>query len=498
MLPRLLAVNHAAFDALASAWIDLGAKSFSIWANDQLLEHWESGRSNISRILVSPIEQDGQKLGELRVAIGPNPTAQNHLDADASLISGLIPLSRDLEIVTGELIETRDQLLAFYNLSHSCRNCFSIDEILSALVREITSLARTEHAFIAIKQDGISPLTAQHPHPHYAVEDLDRFTRLLGEQEHLLYQEGNASFLLVPVRVNEAQSSSLRGIIGLVNKAGGEFKWPDIKLARALAAQSAVQIENMLLVQSQVQFARMQTEMELAQRVQTSLLPKEVPSLPGIEIWAATHPALQVGGDFFDFIMKPGWPFTFVVGDLSGKGFPAALLMAMTRMMIRAEMNHASTPEKILSDTNCELYDDFNNLSSFATLFIGQYLPERREILFANAGHSPVIHLRHNEQPRLMFADGTALGILPVMQSKDHCIELQPGDWLIVGTDGLTDEVNLAGERFGYDHLLALIGSLAHTRPADMAARIFHEISTFSGNSINNDDQTLVLIHSTG
>ena len=498
MLSSLLTVNHAAFDALASAWISSGAKSFSIWANNQLLEHWESGGDTAAHVLVSRVEQDGQILGELRVAIEPTPAAQNHLDADARLISGLIPLSRDLEIVTGELIETRDQLLAFYNLSHSCMNCLSLEGTLSALAREITSLGRTEHAFIVLNQDAILPVTAQYPDLLYAVEDLDRFTRLLGEQEHLLYQEGDASLLLVSLRVNGVQSSSLRGMIGLVNKIGGEFKWPDIKLARALAAQSAVQIENMLLVQSQVQFARMQTEMELAQRVQTSLLPKEVPSLPGIEIWAATHPALQVGGDFFDFIMKPGWPFTFVVGDLAGKGFPAALLMSMTRMVIRAEINHASTPEKILADTNRELYDDFNNLSSFATLFIGQYLPERREILFANAGHSPVIHLRRNEQPCLMFADGTALGILPDTQSRDHCIELQLGDWLIVGTDGLTDAVNPAGERFGYDHLLSLIGSLDHDRPADMAAHIFHEISTFSDNQINSDDQTLVLIHRSG
>ena len=153
---------------------------------------------------------------------------------------------------------------------------------------------------------------------------------------------------------------------------------------------------------------------------------------------------LQVGGDFYDFLHLDGRPFTFTVGDISGKGLPAALLMAMTRTVIRAKVHDAPTPtpEHVVGRSNKELYDDFTEVNMFATVFVGQYQPLNREMLYANAGHSPVIYCPAGGKARLLKADGTAVGILPTSLSENQRLIFRPGDVLVVATDGLNEAHN--------------------------------------------------------
>jgi sigma-B regulation protein RsbU (phosphoserine phosphatase) len=246
--------------------------------------------------------------------------------------------------------------------------------------------------------------------------------------------------------------------------------------------------------------------MELAQRVQLRLLPQEIPRIAGLDVHARSRPALQVGGDFYDFITD-GRHFTFTVGDVSGKGMPAALLMAMTRTALRSKsrfMTKAS-PAAIMERANVDLYDDFTEVGMFATTFVGQYLAQERRMIYANAGHSPVMYCPAGGPVRLLEADGPALGVLPTSLCETQSLALGPGDLLIVATDGLNEANSPDGELFGYDRLLGLVEALADRPAAEIATGLYAAVEQHgSGQSPEpgatfpaahqDDDQTLVVI----
>jgi sigma-B regulation protein RsbU (phosphoserine phosphatase) len=427
--------------------------------------------------------------------------AQARLQAEASLVSQMARLERDLTIMTSELIDTQDQLLALYDLSQATRNYLDIKQLLHRLAYETVRLVKVEGAFMYLNLPH-SPYVVEHyPWPLVEMEVLRAYVaeaRRTG-QEFLLSEglgdsrpPGVRNLLLVPIQVH----GSLVAALGLVNKDNGDFTSPDMKLARAIVEHAGAQIENLTLYQEHLEQTRMQTEMQLAQSVQLNLLPQLPPGVSGLELWAASHPASRVGGDFYDFIVRPDQSLTFTVGDVSGKGMPAALLMAMTRTVIRnkAKAVPSPSPEVVMGLSNEELYHDFTEVSMFATVFVGQYEPDSRELLYANAGHSPVIYCPVGGSARLLRADGTAMGILPKSLSADQRLLLEPGDVLVVGTDGLSEAHNAHDEMFGYDRLLEVVESLA-TRPAQaIADGLYQTVNNFSAGQPQDDDQTLVVL----
>lgn len=503
MLSDLLRTHYQHFESLADAWLVNGASAFSVWEENQMLACWPSERCSDEPGLSAAISFGGRSIGDLRVSGMTGLAEHARLAAEAGLLSSLAHLTRDLFGITNELINARDQLLAIYNLTQVNRRSLEINQAVQNLVAELPRLIKTENAFVQVQIEGQNqPLTAHFPYSIFEAERLWNLSAQIGK-EHLLitretargaaaegWPEDVRSLLIVPF---QARGTS-HAVLGWINKINGDFMSPDIKLARAIAAYTGAQIENILMIQDSMRLARLQTEMELAQRVQVSLLPKDPPVIDGIDLFASSFPASLVGGDFYDFIVRPGLPMTMAVGDLSGKGFPAALLMSMTRTVLRTEMNVFSTPESILLGVNRELYDDFTRLSTFATLFVGQYSPERRELYYANAGHSPVIYRPAGQTARLLVADGTAMGILPDSQSKDQCLVLQVGDVLLVGTDGLPEARNQQGQRFGYARLLSLTDSISQLPAREIAQKIYDTIGDFSAGLPQEDDQTLVVM----
>jgi sigma-B regulation protein RsbU (phosphoserine phosphatase) len=246
--------------------------------------------------------------------------------------------------------------------------------------------------------------------------------------------------------------------------------------------------------------ARLQTELELAHRVQLSLLPKAPPSIPGLDLWGISHPASHVGGDFYDFIVRPNRTLTFFIGDVSGKGLPAAMLMTMTRIILRAEADSpiAPNPETILQNANAKLLADFLEAGTFVTVFVGQYCPSSRELLYANAGHSPVIFRPTGGRSRLLEADGTALGVLQETFSRNQCLCLKKGDVLIAATDGLNEARNPRHEQFGLGRLLNQMYQLDSQPAAEISGSILGTVWEFSSGKPQADDQTVVVLRCTG
>lgn len=519
MITSILSNQQNQFTVIAEDWLNAGASSFSVWDGELPLKTWAQNFTptpsvpNFSvenRSLIQEIKVDSIKVGELRVAGLNSKTDRERLRAQADLIAQIARLERDLNSMAVDLIDTQDQLLALYELTQATRNFLEIEQTLARLAFETTRLLKVEAAFFMVQIGDRLPIVKHYPQPLLDAQTQQDFIdslnssahgflcrRIMEEDRQVNGDKDNdapvvRNILLVPINVRNAPLA----VIGLLNKTEGEFTSPDIKLARAVAEFTGAQIENVIMYQLNMEQAKLKTEMDLAKRIQDHLLPQKLPQITGLDVWAASKSASQVGGDFYDFIVRPNQPFTFTVGDISGKGIPAALLMAMTRTVIRTKTNVMSlpSPQLILSRTNEELYDDFTELSMFATVFVGQYDSSSRELIYANAGHSPVIYCPKGGAARLLQADGTPVGVLPTSLSEDQCLSFSAGDVLVVATDGFSEARNPEGKEFGYDELISLVQSLVDLPAQALAEKLYQTIEAFSQSEPQSDDQTLVVL----
>lgn len=501
-LKALLDFRREQLAAIADAWLAAGASSFGVWSAGQPLAEWKSEPSDDQHALVSRLQTKGTLLGDLRVAGLSGATWQARLNADAVLVAQLAVVEDELEAMTSELIDTQDQLLALYDLTQSTRSHLEIDQMLHSLAYEAARLVKAERAALMLAGEANQPVLAQYPPSlEPAAELIAFFHQLLdGGRAFVLNAPQRAvalpadmhNLLFVPITVRGAQSAGL----ALINKSYGDFTSPDLKLARAISDQAGAQIENVLLYQETLAQARLKTELDLAAGIQLRLLPQHTPQVAGLDVCAGSRPALQVGGDFYDFIQRPNRPFVFTVGDVSGKGMSAALLMAMSRTVIAnaAKFMPAPTPDVIMSRVNEDLYDDFTEVSMFATAFIGQYSRAHHELVYANAGHSPVIFCPAEGSARLLEADGTAIGVLPVSLCEKQTLPFQPGDVLIVASDGFSEARNARAELFGYDRLLRLAEDLRPQSAQQIRDGFFQAVAHFGAGQPQDDDQTLIVV----
>ncbi|MGB0386348.1 MAG: PP2C family protein-serine/threonine phosphatase [Ardenticatenaceae bacterium] len=502
MLTELLARQEIQLAALADAWLAMGAEGFGVWADGKPFACWPEGISLEDATLIAPLELGIPNVCELRI-IGLTATAQTRLDLDATLLSDLIRLEDELDTMTSEFIDIQDQLLAIYDLTKSTRTRLNREQTLELLACEAARLVKVEGAFLLLHEPQRPLLWTQDGTPQLTTEQMDAFLEMLpsisshqqwdSRTQQVILPPGIDNLLLIPIQIR----SGIAGM-GLINTTNGNFSSPDIKLALTIADQAAAQIDLVLLHEETVAQTKFETEMQLAQSVQLNLLPKEPPVVDGLDLWADSRPALQVGGDFYDFIDDPGRPFIFAIGDVSGKGMPAAILMAMTRTVLRngAKFANPPIPEEFMRRANEDLYNDFTEVSMFVTVFVGRYDADTRFMHYANAGHSPVIYCPAGGKASLLEADGPAMGVLPINLSENHTIRFDPGDLLVAGTDGFSEASNLDGEMFGYDRLLDLVETLTASGKSaeEVAKSLFKTIDDFSASHMQDDDQTLIVV----
>ncbi len=510
MLAHLVSTHRTQITALADAWRRSGASSFSVWANGKRLAAWPPAAPLGEPGLIAQAVIGDLILGELRVSGLTRPEHQTRLAVDAALLSQWSQLEGEIDGVANELIEAQDQLLALYDLTRSTRSHLSISETLSSLAREAARLVKTEAAAALFQSDDDAQTVEEHPSDRTDEGWLLRvfeqgrargreFLLDRGDAISMALPEGIDNIFLVPIQIGGKYTAAL----ALLNKLDGAFGSPDMKLVRAIAEQAGAQIENVQLYQEKLAQTRLETEMALARQVQMHLLPQSLPASVGLDVYAQTLPALQVGGDFYDLTKTAGGPYTFTVGDVSGKGISAALIMAMTRTVLRSAGRPPGqgigwpTPAEIMSRATEELYDDLTEVSMFVTIFLGQYDLGQRRLCYANLGHSPVIYCPAGGPARLLEADGPVLGALPVNLSEDQVLPFGPDDLLIVATDGFNEACNTAGQMFGYERMLALAESLADQRADEIAKNLYAAVGAFSAGHAQDDDQTLIILKGT-
>ncbi len=272
------------------------------------------------------------------------------------------------------------------------------------------------------------------------------------------------------------------------------FEAAEIELARTLTNQAAVAIEKARLYEATV--ARYEQELEIARRIQQNLLPRIVPKVSGLRLEGVCHPAYEVGGDFYDYVLLPDRRLGIVVGDVTGKSLPAAMVMALARNTIRSELANQPGLAAAMTTASRWLYQDIQR-GTFVAAVQALIDPEDHVMWLVNAGQTAPLLLRAGQTDFLwpVEAGGLPLGTQPDTTYGQAQVQLQSGDILLFYSDGIVEGANTAGEMFGFERLGAALQRLSLGRtPAQIIEGLLTELEDFVGKAEQRDDITLVVV----
>jgi len=272
------------------------------------------------------------------------------------------------------------------------------------------------------------------------------------------------------------------------------FPGRSLSILSGIASQAALAIEAAELYAQTLLQQRLEREMELAREIQAAFLPDATPSLPGWQVAVAWRAARGVGGDYYDFVPLEDGRMGLIIADVSDKGVGAALYMALSRAVIRAAALAASGPAETLERANRVLAAD-NRSGMFVSLFYAVLEPISGALCYARAGHNPPLWLRcRGGELRSLCPPGAVLGIIESPGIVEETICLEPGDALVMYTDGVIDAVNIADEEFGEARLAALLTAKRGAPAEDVVADIDRTVTAFAAGRQQFDDFTLLVV----
>jgi len=284
------------------------------------------------------------------------------------------------------------------------------------------------------------------------------------------------------------------GVFQLLNKRGGVFTGEDESIIAALSIHAALAIENARLYEEEKAFLRMREEVRLAAQIQHELLPKSFPVVPGYDIAGKTIPAQMVGGDYFDFISMEGNRLALCLGDVTGKGLPASLLMANVQATVRGQSLTSISAKECITRSNTLLYRSTSS-EKFVTVFYGILDLPAHKLQYCNAGHDhPFLFSSDREAPRRLGTGGTVLGIVDGYPFSEEGIPVVRGDVLVVYSDGIVEAMNESDEQFGEEELAAVIRKHKHRTATQLIDEIVSATKTHAAGYPQSDDITIIVL----
>ena len=238
----------------------------------------------------------------------------------------------------------------------------------------------------------------------------------------------------------------------------------------------------------------LQNELDVANKIQQSILPDQFPHVDGCEVFGCMEAARNVGGDFFDVIRLDRGCLGLAVADVSDKGVPAALFMMSSRTLLKGAAVGVGHPGSVLSEVN-DLLNETNDAAMFVTVFYGVYDPASRVLTFSNGGHNPplVVHADGTSE-ELDLTGGIALGAIPQFEYGQASVQLSPGDMVVFFTDGVTEAINPRNDEFGLEAVQALFEDGATRSAQEAAEMILKAVREFAGEAPQFDDLTCMIL----
>jgi len=284
------------------------------------------------------------------------------------------------------------------------------------------------------------------------------------------------------------------GVINLEADRINAYDERDLELLTMFASLAASAIDHTLLHRQVMRKSRAESELQLARRVVDSLLPRSFPIIDGFDIYGATIPVREVGGDYLDFIDSITERLGVIVADVSGKGLAAALIMVTFRAYIHATLINELAMRVVMARVNRLIYETTDG-DRFITSFYGLVDPEHKRLLYINAGHNPPMLLRADGTSQLLQEGGLPLGVFPNSRYSESVIEFRSGDILVLYTDGVVEANNQRDEEFGLERLEKVVRASSSLRAHEIVEAITRAVDEYSA-EVNGpeDDLTVAII----
>lgn len=513
------------FDDFARHWREIAGRDLLVLsAKGEVLTHTNGARRGNWRDLLTRLSPDkptflihsNQNLLTVPLSDGQQPwgylLALDAQEQDASLlvwgaktIVARLVDEEALQGMTDELIGAWDQLELLYRVTQNLALTSDLMAALKSILLEIQKVINTEDSFVLLRRnDTFECVTSgahgieQHPYIEALLDNLVQATHVVLCNDkpscRQIWPEAPSlveNFLATPLMITD---EDCQAALGLINKADKNFTAGDVKLLAALAQQVGTIVKNFLVHQRLIIEERLSRELEIAAEIQESLLPTTLPQVGGLSIAVVYIPASEVGGDFYDFITAGDRQLTLIIGDVAGKGIPAAMLTSVTRTMLRVEAMRGDQPHTIIHQANNVLYQDLSRADSFVTAFVATIDTVAGTLNYASAGHSPVILWRAESQTtEQLKATSPPIGIF-YRGEPTRAVSLKPGDTMVFYTDGITEAESPEGELFGMERLLRIVEARGSESPDILQQSIQLEIANFRRDSLSRDDATLLVV----
>jgi sigma-B regulation protein RsbU (phosphoserine phosphatase) len=361
-----------------------------------------------------------------------------------------------------------------------------------------------ERTYFALTQSGSSFYRFIGDSREYAIEEIIH-NQLIEKQKPILLdnlrgltREGHiggrlielGGYLIVPL----IDKGKLVGVVSLTQKvAGFRYTYEDLTLLTVVANQVVVALNNTRLYAESLAKQRLEEELAVARQIQLNLLPQTVPEYNNFEFAAFNHPSRQVGGDYYDFIKISDSTIGVVVADVSGKGVPAALLMARLQAVLQSEGQRGRPIEDMFSWINDFLVSS-TSPDKFVTMFYGELNCDSRTFCFCNAGHNIPFVLRQNGDIEYLRDGGLILGAFTGTLYKTSKLELLKDDVLVIYTDGLSEAMNEQEEEYGEQRLIETTQEARSKSAQFICGHLIKNVRQFASESAEMDDMTLVVV----
>ncbi|HEY4303449.1 MAG TPA: GAF domain-containing SpoIIE family protein phosphatase [Gemmatimonadaceae bacterium] len=526
-LARVLTAFHDAMQCEAGLWVQTGPAN----AAPMLV----ASTANAPTPSSFPALADGEQMvpssaGDVLVAAVPGPrrawlSLGPCVKEDVNLhafMGFLLPVitqymqsAMEVEHAANELAERYEEINLLYTISEILGRTVALAEATSVILSEVSETVGARRATLLVYDSDTRTLRAAaalgvnvDQVPAISLDDSCSVSAKVFRTQHLMLVEGNddlcpeessyrrGAMLSVPIMWTApgARASEPLGVVNLSDRRSGQpFTAGDQKLMAAIATQIGTAIQNSRLVRASVEQQRLAHEMQLAHDLQMKLLPSDAIVAPEARVAARVVPAESVGGDFYHLFRLKDGKTGIMIGDVSGHGYQAALIMALAMSAAAIHSQATADPGVVLHSLMLTLRDELTLTEMFISGFYGVIDPSTNELIYANTGHPHAFHLPANQDFVRLAASNPPIGMDDRQPATEARTWSPKKDLLVLFTDGVSDARNVEGERLGEEKVLDAIREHRDEDPREILERVMAVIDEHTGNEPRRDDLTVVL-----
>lgn len=461
-------------------------------------------------ILNVPLFAGGEFLGLVQAINGGDDGRFDGQDLELlEVIAERIALTLRNAWILEEAIRALEEAKSLHEIGIALSGSLELDELLDKILANLKRVIKYEIAIIYLvdPRDGTINQIAT-----YGLEDSvqERLHLKMGQgicgrvaqtgkgviasdvsadPDYVVLRAQTKSEMAVPISID----NNIIGVFNIESDTPNAYTKHDLELMNGYASLAAVSIERARLHRERLVAKQLEDELGIARRIQMTFLPSRDPQIPGFDVAGINIPSTAVGGDYYDFIPIVSNQFGIAIGDVSGKGIPASLIMAAFRAGLKAEIRNNFAIRVILHKVNNLLYESIDR-DMFVTAVYGVLDSKNRIFTFSNAGHNPPILKRGTGEVEYLGEGGVALGALQGSLYAERPISLIKGDILLFYTDGVTEVIDENGEEFGVKRLIQFLDNSQHLTAREIIEYIVSETEKFSSTNRETDDLTMIVI----